>query len=106
MTLGTLACGGNEIGHELGVPGRPRPTDRGHFLDAGMFEQRSLDLRCFNPVPAHFHLEVLPSEMEQAPIRLHTAQVAGAVDPHVAPFGRRRKLRRGQLGCRQYPEAR
>lgn len=80
---GTALSHDDEIRDQALLPTVILPGDHDGFPDRGKQQERRLDLRDLDPLTADLHLEVLASQLLDATIGQHTAQVAGAVDAPV-----------------------
>lgn len=92
--LGQLAVGrgAGSLHHQIGgqalAPSGPLPGNDGRFGHGGMTCQGRFDLAQLDAVSVDFHLLVDATEEFDVPVRPAGAQVAGAIEPIAAAFGK------------------
>jgi hypothetical protein len=85
---------GYEAGHQMRLPGRPRPGHDHGLAQRVEVAQRLFDFGDFDPMARQLHLVIFSSHVNQATIRQSATQVPGAVHPFVSPA-----VDRQERGC-------
>ena len=98
----------DDVGHQLVLTRHRLPRHDDGLSHSREAEERRLDLGSLDPVASYFDLEVFPSQVLEAAVRVHPTHVAGAKDAlgparRVAQEGRSREVRLAPVAERQVP---